>query len=102
MPDQPMIERMARAMCEAAGNLPDEYAAFFGGKTARHWQMMKPVARAALIAMREPTKAMLKAKAPDDDGNEVGIDGYLDDLSADNIWRAMIDTALAEDGVAMR
>lgn len=57
------------------------------------------VARAAIKAMREPTEAMLKAPpAPEDqDGLKYDpLDDFLDNWSAEEVWRAMIDAALKE------
>ena len=72
-----MIERVAQAMADA-DDIP--------GTT--HYEGM---ARAAIEAMREPTKAMLDAgwEAPAD----VGLDGLLSE-SMRSSWCAMIDAAL--------
>lgn len=54
------------------------------------WPAWRPVARAALEAMREPSEAMLKAgDLPGwDDSVTVGLSG--------EVWQAMIDAALTE------
>ena len=93
MPDQTMIERVAMALS------PSAFTGKFLSKHARSAEQARALAsaRAVLTAMREPTDVMMKAKAKDDDGGKAQVDGYLDYLSADNIWRAMIDAAL-EDG----
>ena len=70
--DEPMIERVARALHEA------DQAAPAAHDYDRHLKFM---ARAAIETMREPTSAMLEAH---------GGRGALYD------WQAMIDAALAE------
>ena len=86
-----MIERVAKAIWEAKGSSQDVEAAFH------------EMARAAIAAMREPTKHML-AKG------ETAVDNNIDSTSdtegsydiinrmgaAAGSWRAMIDAALAE------
>lgn len=66
-----MIERVARAICTGAGD--------YSGP----WQDFIPEARAAILAMREPTEAVLDAGPPSP---------YMDP----EIWAKMIDAALAE------
>ena len=39
---------------------------------------------------------MMKAKMCDDRSEETEIDGYLDYLSADDVWRAVIDAPLED------
>jgi hypothetical protein len=76
-----MIERVARAMCVIA--IGGEY----DGPTPRMW---RECARAAIEAMREPTKEMLhQGQWPISPGNE---EETID--IADNVWRYMIDEAL--------
>ena len=78
-----MIERVARAMCEADGRDPD----------ARQWNnenltmaaTYERRARAAIAAMRKPTAMMLaRALEPDEFGTP----------SHEAFWQAMIDEAL--------
>ena len=52
-----MIERVARAICVAAGGSPDED--FFGRP---FWQQYTGMAEAAIKAMREPTQAMVSTQ----------------------------------------
>ena len=93
MPDQTMIERVAMTLC------PSAFTGMYSSKNAQGAEQARALAsaRAVLTAMREPTDAMMKAKALDDDGGRTEVDGYLDYLSADNIWRAMIDAALKDE-----
>lgn len=79
-----MIERVARAMRDA------DY---------RHgvlWEEYKPLARAAIKAMREPTEAMVEAgiNALCDCEAPVPISGRREVVTA--IYRAKIDAALEE------
>jgi len=69
MTDKTMLERVADASWALRGDLAASYEDY---------------ARAAITAMREPTPAMVKA------GYERGGSPRAD------IWRAMIDAALAE------
>ena len=70
-----MIERVARAIYDEAADKP--YATD-----------LEPIARAAIEAMREPTREMLAAGM-----NEEGVDLLSE-------WRAMIDAALKDNSVA--
>ena len=77
------LERVARALCELDANPPN---ATMGGKPL--WQDYLPEAWAAIMALREPDQAMIGAarlKAA-----QIG-EGNLDE-----IYRAMIDAAMAE------
>ena len=67
-----MTEQVARAIAEALG--------------AADWRSYVGAARAAVMAMREPTFGMLEAAAPD-----LPDWGYLPDD-----WRAMIDFVAKE------
>ena len=95
-----MIERVARLLCEQRGGDPNvviQAGDATGNPIERTaWELHQDDARAVLSAMREPTEEMMRAKAVDDDGEKAEVDGYLDYLSADNIWRAMIDAAFEE------
>ena len=77
-----MIERVAAAIGKS----------IWGGEVVPQGGRGK-AARAAIAAMREPTKAMLDAgwEAPPD----VGLDGPLSE-SMRSSWCAMIDAALSE------
>jgi hypothetical protein len=92
MPNQTMIERIAEALC------PSAFTGKFLSKNAQGAEQAKALAsaRAVLSAMREPTEEMMKAKAKDDIGGDAPVAGYLDYLSADDVWRAMIDAAREE------
>jgi hypothetical protein len=81
----PLLERVARAICSARiacmySLLKAELQAELVEKL---WRGCIPEARASILAMREPTEAMLAA----------GMRAY--DTSRD-IWAAMIDEALKE------
>jgi hypothetical protein len=67
-----MTERVARAIAKSLG--------------AEDWRPLVEVARAAVLAMREPTPDMIEAVLPD-----LPDWGYLPDD-----WRAMIDHVAAE------
>ena len=62
-----MIERVARAICEANGRDPDELCADYmmekdrvaAGNPAREWEIWEDDARAAIAAMNPPTEAMV-------------------------------------------
>lgn len=95
-----MIERAARALWEQSGQpmkSRDASPSIRHPESEPDWERYVPAVRAVIAAMREPTEEMMKAKAVDDNGEQAEVDGYLDYLSADNIWRAMIDVALAEN-----
>ena len=88
-----MIERVARALAEAGGEDPNNTWMFYENKS-----------RAAIEAMREPTKAQLDAAEDivvgyDDfavgDGNiYLGIPGYPQ--KARDVWTALVDATLKE------
>src|SRR5262245_3657789 len=97
----PMIERVARAMCNATG--PDEIC---GGphpsglwleEGEPWWTGYADQARAAIAAMREPTAAMIAAM-----GEGFAVDPSWSDPAPHfaqrhrNAYRAMIDAALSE------
>ncbi|RVT90204.1 hypothetical protein [Sphingomonas crocodyli] len=90
MPDT-IVEKVARALCRAEGGAPTMP---MNGKSL--WQHYVPVARAAIIAMREPSEAMKTAGA-----EEGGFAGYYGDdpenrTAAQMVWHAMVDMALQE------
>ena len=83
-----MIERVARAICWANGMDPD---LTLGGDGKNFlWREYVSQARAAIEAMREPTKAM----------TESGAYGSGEDSenAALGAWGAMIAAALSEEG----
>ncbi|MGU3495948.1 hypothetical protein ACLBXM_18050 [Xanthobacteraceae bacterium A53D] len=71
-----MTERMARAICAAAGDQPEM------------WERYEPQARAALEAMRAPTMGMQRAAY-------FAHGPYLE-TDADSIWTVMVKQALGE------
>jgi hypothetical protein len=77
-----MIERMAKAMCDA--HIPGSW------QTAEWPQRHHYIdqARAAIEAIREPTQAMIAAACDDFDKRGRGQQSYT------HIWQAMIDEAL--------
>jgi hypothetical protein len=76
------LERVARALCELDGHPP---GATMDGKPL--WQDYLPEAWAAVMALREPDTAMMRAAA------SKGADTDDDDAAA--IYRAMIDAAMS-------
>ncbi|QTH22020.1 hypothetical protein HRJ34_00300 [Rhizorhabdus wittichii] len=86
------IERGARALCELDGNPP---GATMDAKPL--WQNYLPEVRAVLTAIREPDAAMQAAAAVIG-----GFHGYYGDdplsrQDAADVWRVMVDAALAEE-----
>ncbi len=76
-----MIERIAQAIYEAAGDAAEDYEEWCS------MPMAEAAARAVLAAMREPTEAMC-------DAGHLGH--YITRDDANDVWRAMIDAALKE------
>ncbi len=78
-----MIERVARAICEAATHMNPPPQSML-------WENYVAVARASIAAMREPTEAMIDA----------AWDNGRNDFECDPIttFPAMIDAALKDDG----
>jgi hypothetical protein len=112
-----MIEKVARAICVCAERDPDLQGVQspFGDITPmpagyRQWQNYEAEARAAIEAMREPTREMVFAAWNEMDGGtnkngplvresstcHVDNDGPLQSDTAFEVWQAMIDTALKE------
>lgn len=90
-----MVERVARAINPIMADLADMMI----GKGAPRENVLELLpldqARAAIEAMREPTAAMCEAGFPFWGGS------YLKHVVRDlipNLWRAMIDAALNEEG----
>lgn len=81
-----MIERVARAICRAGICGP---RAHLDEQESLHWRKFQPEARAAIKAMREPTHEMIMSP----DGNSG---------CAEEVWAAMIDTALRPEGPICR
>lgn len=81
-----MRERVARAMARRRyGDIV----------LTEDWQMFLPDADVAIAAMREPTKAMLKAGA--DQGDIADEGGWISGTPS-QVWPAMVDAALSEKG----
>ncbi|MES3042652.1 hypothetical protein [Sphingomonas faeni] len=80
-----MIEKMARAICIAAGAKPDDSKSGMD-PWSKVWTSYIPHARAALTAMLEPSEAMV------DVGNQC-----LNDGSSSSVFDAMIQAALDEE-----
>ena len=77
------LERVARALCVLDANPPD---GTMGGKPL--WRDYLPEATAAIMALREPDKAMMTAAKLE------AVQTGRDDFG--NIYRAMIDAAMIE------
>jgi hypothetical protein len=75
---KPALERVARTLCRRAGN-PENVQ--FEGRPM--WQSYLPDAHAVLVAIREPSEAMMEAAAKGE-GRSVA-----------DIYTAMIDAALS-------
>lgn len=110
-PSVDKIEAVARALCAAKGQNPDEIRLFVFSRVVGYgagispavkpecfsrpsWYTFESEARAAIAAMREPTEAMLEA------GGEAWIAYTGDDHEYEIVWRAMIDFALSPQPVA--
>lgn len=90
MTDVPeMVERVARALCEASGgHWTDGHGRTDTRNAWRH------AARAAIEAMREPTAAMLRQV--DNPGDPIDGSGAMDATEAEYLWGAMINAALGK------
>lgn len=90
-----MVERVADAIFAAfqAGS-PRDGARTVADLSPNFAEMYRKQARAAILAMREPTKAMSEAGCPlpDDSGAPYCYDRSV----TDEAWRAMIDAALKD------
>jgi hypothetical protein len=83
-----MIERVARALCESFGvNADDCYP-----DGSVRWTVYVQAACAAIAAMRQATEAMI------DDGSDVLIGQKIRRGTVGFVFRAMIDTALKDEG----
>ena len=94
-----MIEKMARAMCEANGFDPDgpTQDIYVEGDphAGKPWAGYRRAARAALSALQEPTDAMVEA------GGKALIDSRMSDKMLDHqlnaAFTAMIKAAKGKD-----
>lgn len=96
MGEQPMLERIARVLCEQELRDPDAICIGEGkavGRTWLGWQAFSSSARTVLTAMREPTPTVLAALSVS--GNKDGDDATPQIDIADR-WRALIDAELAD------
>jgi hypothetical protein len=65
MIDNPMVERVARAICDADPLAPDPDAPIYiGTKPAKAWEARAQMAQAAIRAMKDPPDAALDAMNP--------------------------------------
>lgn len=81
-----MVERVARAIARASNDDPDGLTGSLLNEDERYWQHYVKQARAAIEAMREPTKDMRSAAAY--------YLGQTIDIS--ELYSAMIDAALGK------
>lgn len=88
-----MIEKVARALCEAEGMNPDHESNEDMDEAAKLWTTYRHLARAAIEAMREPTAAMKLAGADKHNGYYHTEEQARDDSGL--IFTAMIDAALS-------
>lgn len=83
------VKQVARGICKARGDDPDELVRNWHGREAQfipRWMSWRTEARAALAAMRTPTEAMVEAmfRATQDQANLV------------EMFESAIDAAMAE------
>lgn len=94
MSEVSMVERVARAICRSFTS-----SDFEGDNIERiveaEWQDWLSEARAAILAMREPTNEMVQAAIRADPLSCDIPDGGAEDVYKP-VWNAMIDTALKE------
>jgi hypothetical protein len=88
-----MIDRIARSLCVSAGDNPDGATCdvYVPGDpdAGKVWASYRASARAVLVAMRQPTSAMLKAGEDD-------MNPWSNDVHLPHIWETMINAALTE------
>lgn len=90
----PMVRRVARALCKAAGYDPDttEDICVHGDPESHYlWAKYRVRARAAIEAMREPTELMI---SEGESACSLGIGKPCDDEALPRVWRDMVDAAL--------
>ena len=90
-----MIERVARAIVFAGAARGAYDAADLAAVIEQSWPHNIHIARAAIEAMREPTKTMIDAADPLSwvDAGQAGVE-------QGEIWRTMIDAALQHEAVS--
>lgn len=84
-----LIERIARTLCDDTLSRWRSPIAL----QSEPWREFIPAARAVLLAIREPSDAMIGEAIIERHGSGVP---EAWSLATANIWRAMIDAALAE------
>lgn len=92
-----MIEKVARAICVCGGDDPDETGKDVHGVPIVAWEMWGEEARAALLAIREPTEKMVHAgsfEIMEHNGNHYCPDPETMRLA----FQAMISDALKAEG----
>ena len=87
-----MIERVARALCVSDGTPPDRPVSCLDNTPL--WELHKKAARAAILAMRDCTPAMLDAGAAAHPRGYTRETMLTDIIEAE--WRVMCDAALEE------
>lgn len=90
MPDNEMIERVARALTLHEGSDPDGPTTI--ADRPKRWMLVIEDARAAIEAMREPTEAMVAHAHEEFDLAPFGI--FPGPFTLEKVWRAMVDEAL--------
>lgn len=86
------VERAARALCENPSEDPDKIIEMSDGSHIPRWRAEVWRVEAVLQALREPSEGLVTAGA-----GELVFDAELDRREVtEDIWRAMIDAALAE------
>jgi hypothetical protein len=93
MSDAPIVERVARAICDANGIDPDKAFDPDAEGAPMYWTIFIPEARASILAMREPTDAMALAGEAELLKPSTQAGRTHAQYAADQ-WRAMIDEAL--------
>ena len=90
-----MVERVARALCEQHGLDPDEIISVDVDAPVVRWTDWTGLARAAIEAMREPSRVMCEI-ASDESLSATG--SPIGDDQAKRCWQAMIQAALEGEG----
>jgi hypothetical protein len=92
----PLTERVARAQCLACGLDPDfEVWDLNERKYRPYWTVRIPEARASILAMREPSPAMLDAFVSRALQVQVSGEGGWTQYAIGQ-WQQMVDAALRE------
>ncbi|MBV8896115.1 MAG: hypothetical protein JO051_06375 [Acidobacteriaceae bacterium] len=90
-----MVERVARAICKAQGEIPHFSWAFIPEKQDQpDWRKYEPIAKSAIEALAEPNNEMVQASF---DAVELRVNAavHMNNMQARReIYRAMIRAAL--------